>query len=116
MGVPINIHLGHPRFHEILQEMADLHNRKNHDYAAGGKPTGNFDRVSSLLTRYPGFPVATPYGVAMVYLLKQLDAALWLLSQKHESQTGEDVGQRLRDVACYAVLAELMYEERYETA
>lgn len=107
--------MGHPRFYEILDELRGLHDRKNHDYAKGGKPTGNFDRVSSILAKYPGFPLDTSWGVAVVYMMKQLDAALWMLTQGHESQTGESVGQRLRDVACYAILAELMYEERHET-
>ena len=106
---------GHPRFYEILEELRDLHSRKNYDYANGGRPTGNFDRVSGILSRYPGFDVGTPCGVALVYMLKQLDAAMWLLSQGHESKNGEDVGTRLRDVACYAILAELMFEERYDT-
>ena len=104
---------GHPRFYEILTELRDLHDRKNHDYAAGGKPTGNFDRRAALFRLYPGLTLDQPYKVAAWDILKQLDAALWLLSQGHESQTGEGVAQRLRDVACYAILAELMYEARY---
>ncbi len=31
---------GHPRFYELLQQMADLHSRKNHDYA-GDDPLSN---------------------------------------------------------------------------
>lgn len=31
---------GHPRFYELLQEMADLHSRKNHDYS-GDDPLSN---------------------------------------------------------------------------
>ena len=105
---------GHPRFYEILDELRNLHSRKNHDYAAGGKPTGNFDRRAALMRLYPGLVLDQNYKVAAWDILKQLDAALWMLAKGHESQSGEDVGQRLRDVACYAILAELMYEERYD--
>lgn len=34
---------GHPEFYELLGKMADLHSRKNHDYAGeGGNPLRNF--------------------------------------------------------------------------
>lgn len=102
---------GAPRFHEILAELGALHDAKNHDYTSGGPPTGNFDRVADILAHYPDFPYWAPYGVALVYMLKQLDAALWMMCQGHSSRTGEGVPQRLRDVAAYAILAEVLWEK-----
>jgi hypothetical protein len=32
---------GHPRFYELLEEMAELHSRKNHDYAGTSDPLKN---------------------------------------------------------------------------
>ena len=32
---------GHPRFYEILLQMADLHSRKNQNYAQDGDPLSN---------------------------------------------------------------------------
>src|SRR5262245_17197436 len=71
---------GHPEFLDILVAQAQLHSDKNHDYAAGGKPTGNFDRVASILSLYPGLKLSDPRVVALVYALKQVDAVLWGLS------------------------------------
>lgn len=101
---------GHPRFYELTALEEDLHSRKNEDYAGGGKPMGNFERVSAFLAMFPGFPLDTPHGVALVYMLKQLDAALWLLATKREGKV-EGVAERLGDIGVYAKLARIMYEE-----
>src|SRR5713226_5586376 len=92
---------GHPRFYEILDTMSELHSKKNHDYAAGGiqGALGNFERVSQITKLYPGFDWSSPFGVAMHYTLKQLDAAFILYSQKRESITGETIPERLKDIA-----------------
>jgi len=103
-------HKGHPRFYELTQLEIDLHSRKNADYAGEGSPLGNFERVSQILSLYPGFPVDTTYGVAIVYMLKQFDAALHLISTGREGKT-EGVGDRLGDISVYAKLIRVMYEE-----
>jgi hypothetical protein len=33
---------GSPEFYKILEEMAELHNRKSHDYASDNNPFGNY--------------------------------------------------------------------------
>jgi len=101
---------GHPRFHELTEEESDLHNRKNADYAGGGHPLGNFNRVAALLAPYKGLDLGKPVVVAMVYMLKQLDAALWLMSQNRAGGV-EGVPERLGDIGVYAKLARIMYEE-----
>ena len=103
---------GHPRFHEIIQAMSDLHDRKNTDYAAGMDegPLGNFERVAKIMRMYPGLAWDGPFGVAVCYMLKQLDAGLTLKAQRRESVTGEPVTSRFLDVAVYAVLAIILEE------
>lgn len=102
---------GHPRFYELLDELADLHSRKNHDYAAGGNPLGNFQRRGDLYSRYPGLNLSDPVVVALVDMQKQLDAALWFCSNGHTAGVEGKI-DRLRDVACYAILAMIMEEEK----
>jgi hypothetical protein len=104
---------GHPRFHEIVQQMSDLHDRKNTDYAAGAVegPLGNFLRVSTIKKLYPGFDWDSPFGTAMDFMLKQFDAAFTLRSQKRDSVTGEPIASRLTDIAVYAVLGIILEEE-----
>lgn len=107
---------GHPRFRELLQEMADLHDRKNADYAGGGErgPLGNFDRVSIIKKLYPGMDWASPLGVALGYMLKQVDALFFMLSLEKSSETGEGPPQRLGDIAVYSVISRIIWERENE--
>jgi predicted RNA-binding Zn-ribbon protein involved in translation (DUF1610 family) len=95
---------GHPSFLDITFKELQLHNDKNHDYAAGGRPLGNFERVASILSLYPNFPINKPVGVCIAFMLKQFDAALWMLSNGHEAKV-EGVEKRLEDVHVYAKIA-----------
>jgi hypothetical protein len=103
---------GHPRFYELVDEITTLHDRKNTDYASGTKegPLGNFERVSVIMKLYPGFDWDSPFGVACVYMLKQLDAAFTLRSQKRESVVGENIASRLRDVSVYSLIEQILVE------
>jgi hypothetical protein len=101
---------GHPAFLPLLMDIASLHSDKNHDYAGGGDPLGNFKRVSSIMSMYPGLPLASPTAVAMIYALKQMDAVLWGLSQNLQHKV-EGATDRLRDVAVYALLSIIMIKE-----
>jgi hypothetical protein len=102
---------GHPRYYQILDEIADLHSRKNRDYATQEDPLQNFRRVALLCRLYnlitPGHEALK---VSIIYQLKQFDAALKLL---REDQVGmvEGFGPRMRDNAVYSVIDEILYEE-----
>ena len=102
------------RFNELLGELSALHATKNFDYASGGiaGPMGNFHRVAALLHNYPPSPRwhSAP-GIALTYMLKQLDATLHLLTTGNQSRTGENIDARLRDVATYAIIAIQLIEE-----
>lgn len=39
---------GDPRFYVLLEELAALHSRKNHDYAKSDEPLSNFHRARAL--------------------------------------------------------------------
>ena len=100
---------GHPDFVSMVLEEAILYSAKNKDYTQGGDPLGNFNRVSAILKLYPG-PKDSPPMVALVYALKQLDAALWMLTNDYGGEV-EVVGKRLQDVAVYAKLAAILHKE-----
>ncbi len=101
---------GHPDFTDMTVEELALHSSKNHDYARGGNPLGNFNRVGSILELYPGLSLGSPVVVAIVYALKQLDAALWMLCQKFEGDV-ENIETRLADVHVYMKLARILHRE-----
>jgi hypothetical protein len=98
---------GHTRFVTTLLEQMKLHSDKNHDYARGGDPLGNFVRVSSMLKLWPNFPYNTPEGVAFIYALKQLDAEAWTMCQGGECKV-EGLSGRTDDQAVYANLRRCM--------
>lgn len=101
---------GHPDFYKLTQQELELHSRKNKDYAQGGDPLGNFKRVSVIKKLYPGLPWDSPVGVALGYMLKQLDAAFWMLSQGYEGEV-ENVDSRLTDVHVYVKIARVLLRE-----
>lgn len=102
---------GHERFLEILLEEARLYDEKNHDYAHGGSPFGNFERVAAILQLYPGFPYDKREGVLLIYSLKQLDAIMWGLSKQIEHKV-EGMPARAGDISVYSKIFRIMAEEK----
>jgi len=103
---------GHPLFYKMTREEEELHSAKNKDYTGEkGDPLGNFNRVAGILANYPNLSLGDPTVVALTYAMKQLDAALWMLSQGYEGEI-EDVDARLRDVGAYMKLARILHRER----
>jgi len=106
----MNYH-GHPDFYKMTEQEIELHSAKNKDYAQGGDPLGNFKRVSAVLKTW-GFNIP-PELVCLIYGLKQLDAAFWMLSQGYEGEV-ENFDTRLTDVHVYAKLARILHKETKE--
>ena len=104
---------GHPDFIPRLLHLMELHSDKNHDYALGGPPLGNFTRVATIMQLYPDFPWATSYGVATAYMLKQLDAFFWQTRSGFKAKV-EGVSPRLGDIAVYAQLIDIALGEARE--
>ena len=94
-------------YEQLTQQELDLYRVKNKDYTKGGSSFGNFERVSSILSLYPKLNLADPQVVCMVYMLKQLDSALWMLSEGYEGEV-ENIDTRLTDVGVYAKIARLL--------
>lgn len=105
---------GHPMFYKILREIAELHSRKNKDYATMAEPWGNFERVAEIAKRYGLITAGNEREkVAIIYMLKQLDAVLKLVGSGQKGEV-EGVPERLRDIAVYAPIIEIMYRETEE--
>ena len=100
---------GHPKYLELTEQELILHSLKNHDYARGGDPLGNFKRVSDTLTAW-GYDMP-PRDVAFMFLMKQLDAVGNMLGQGYEGKT-EGINGRLMDIAVYAKLMIILGEEK----
>lgn len=102
---------GHYRFYEIMEELKQLHSNKNRDYASKEHPLSNFNRVAELAKTYELVtPGNEPAKVAVIYMLKQVDAALKLLG-KNQRGLVEGIEERLKDIAVYSVLLIILLEE-----
>jgi hypothetical protein len=102
---------GHPDFIRMCLDEAKLHSLKNFDYAQGGDPMGNFARVSNILKQYPGLDMGKPEIVAVIYLLKQMDAALWMMAKGHTAKVETPV-VRWKDVSVYAKIIMCLLEQK----
>lgn len=101
---------GHEHFTDIVVEQAQLHSDKNHDYALGGPPLGNFDRVAAILSNYPNLKLSDPKVVTLVYIMKQFDAVLWGLNSNIEHKV-EGLAGRLNDISVYTKLIMCMLND-----
>ena len=94
-------------YESLTEAELELYRQKNKDYTRGGDIYGNFKRVSVILALYPKLQLSNPRVVAMVYMLKQLDAALWMMSEGYEGEV-ENIDTRLTDVHVYAKIIRLL--------
>lgn len=96
---------GDPRFHAILKEMADLHDRKQEDYGTDADPLANI-RASQ------------EWGVpAYVGALVRLNDKVHRLKAfaRKGSLANESAEDSMIDIAVYAILALVLYREESES-
>ena len=95
-------------YQDLTNIELELYNAKNKDYTGNqGDTFGNFKRVSSILSLYTELKLSDPRLVCLTYLLKQLDATLWMLNQGYEGKV-ENIDTRLQDVHIYAKICRLL--------
>ena len=93
---------GHPRFYEIIEEMKDLHSRKNSNYAEDGDPLSN-------LKASEAFDIPGHIGT-MVRMSDKWSRLVQLMKGKQD-KVGESVKDTLLDLAIYSVLEIILIEE-----
>ena len=92
---------GDPRFYALLEEIAELHSRKNHDYAEAEKPLSNFTRART-------FGVE-PWKGVLVRMSDKWSRIEQLASGK--TPKNESLRDSLIDLAVYALLCVLLRED-----
>jgi len=100
---------GHPDFIPMCLAEMELYSKKNADYAQGGNPLGNFNRVSKMLKRW-GID-CPPYQVALIYMMKQVDSVVRMIGKGYEGE-GEGLEDKLEDISVYSKLIRILYDNR----
>ena len=95
---------GHPRFYELLEAMAELHSRKNHDYAGTSDPLKNLWACNRLNLE--------PFMGVMVRLQDKWSRLEEFVKSGKLMVKGESVKDTLMDNAVYSILAIILYEEQ----
>ena len=93
---------GHPEFYKILEELKELHDRKNSDYA-DTNPLGNLEMCE--LGGLPGWK-----GV-IVRLTDKMARLLTFMKKEEYKVKDESVEDTFRDMAVYAIIGLILYRE-----
>jgi len=99
---------GHPGFYQLLGDMADLHSRKNHDYAGESNPLRNFYK-----SREQGIE---PWRGVMIRLSDKWSRLESFCKQKKLAVKDESFEDTLIDNAVYSLIAILLKREEEKDA
>ena len=103
---------GHPKFYQILEELAELHNSKNAQYASIKNPLGNFKRGSKIVDKLLNPAVKNkPLAYASTLASKQIDGVMEIVGEGKEN-TPDSLKEKLYDIAVYSVIAVILSEEK----
>lgn len=92
---------GHPRFYELLEELAKLHSRKSEDYGSDGDPLANYRSAGE-------FGVPPWLGVMLRANDKMQRIKTYALKGKLANETARD---SFLDLAAHTLLALVLFEE-----
>jgi hypothetical protein len=92
---------GDPRFYALLDEIADLHSRKSHDYAPQDDPLLNFKATSALGVR--------PVVGVLVRMTDKWNRIAQLV--KGKTPKNESLRDSLVDLAVYSLLTVILLAE-----
>lgn len=93
---------GHPQFYELLDQIADLHSRKNQNYSPGKDPFSNFRESEK-------FGVPDWLG-CLVRMGDKWNRAT-NLAKGHKDLVGESIKDTLMDLAVYSLICIILYDE-----
>lgn len=97
----IELH-GHPRFYELIEEIKDLHNRKNNNYAEDTDPLSNLKGAELF---------GIPAWKGVLVRLTDKWSRIQQLSKGKQDLVGESLVDTLQDMAVYSLLCIILYEE-----
>ena len=91
------------RFHEIVKEMVELHDRKNHDYA-GEEYLSNF----MMCEKHMGIPA---WKGSMIRLSDKMSRLMNIAKTEEISVSDETITDTFMDLAVYPIITRILYED-----
>ncbi len=85
-----------PKFHALIKQMSEMHDKKNNDYASSGNPYSNFEQAAA----FAGCSVDTVFAV----LIGIKEARLRELTASGKTPNNESIQDTRLDAAVYAAL------------
>ena len=102
---------GHPKFYKILDELAELHSKKNYQYATDKDPLSNFRSAGRMTEKLFKPNLNVPLATALVYMSKQYDGVVNMVGEG-KTNTVESLKDKLMDISIYAILCMILLEEK----
>jgi len=103
---------GSPLFYELLQEMAETHDIKSHDYANNNAPSANYEFAGTLASMFSHSPV----DAGFVGRLGEKIYRLYVLESGNKIPKNESIADTERDIAVIATLWMAARKEKREKA
>ncbi len=100
--IPRTTRRGHSMFYQLLATIADLHDRKNNNYAQDGNPLSNLTGCTR---------IGLPPHVGVVVRLQDKWSRIEQLMQGKPDLVGESLEDTLMDNAVYSLLAIILLRE-----
>ena len=91
------------RFHEIVKEMVELHDRKNRDYG-GSEYLSNF----MMCEKHKGVPA---WIGCIIRLSDKMARLMNIASTEEIAVSDETLTDTLTDLAVYAIITRILYED-----
>lgn len=106
---------GHPAFYKVVEEIADLHEEKNRQYATVDDPLGNFNRTGKIIAKLlkPGIPPAL--ASCLIFMSKQVDGVYEIVGED-KKDTIDSLEDKLLDTAVYSIIGIIQIREARATA
>ena len=101
-NMPENTKGGHPMFHQLLEKMGEIHDKKNYDYG-GGEMLGNFMEAKKI--------GVDPFKAVLVRMTDKYARICSLAKRGTAEVEDESIEDTLIDMANYCLLAIVIRRE-----
>lgn len=91
---------GSPLFYELLEEMAETHDRKSHDYASNANPFGNYHFAGLVANLFSHSPEDSGFAGRLAEKIYRIS----ILEGEGKQPKNESVEDTERDIAVIATL------------